>query len=469
MDDNKTNALALFVAAATHRWRVAVIAIVITTSAAIAYSRVHHPPLRAYATILVQSAPSADALITDMSIMWEVGSQLAVVEAVLNSQAVATQMLYELGDINDFSTEQEISWAMEDFSDRVHLINRSSGLVNIEFLAPTGEQAIEGLGMLIELFREEMLRPQEESLDASTQFIGDQLERLWGEIEAEAERLSEFRSENADMVPEVFQTNLDLYASTLGDLMATRIEAASSLGQVELARERLLAYNPDLQGLETSLNTARQELTSLESTYSSTHPLVIEARERVRSVERQLLDAEQSDSAIDIEELESLARRGRGGDLLADELLDYQAAIATAEGRSREVEELETQLDEMLETLRVYGENEQVLNQLTRTIEVKTDAYDRLLGQYQDAIISRELTLGEEARQVWVIEPPKLPPDTGQIGLQKALMGGLFAGFALAFFLIVALEFFDTSVRFQEEAAEISAVKHVITLPRLYE
>ena len=235
---------------------------------------------------------------------------------------------------------------------------------------------------------------------------------------------------------------------------------------MNIARERLLGFNPEIRGLRRTLERAERALERARESYAEDHPSLITAQDdyaRARTGYRAEGDGAEELTLNDIIDLAD-----RGGDAMQEEIEAYTGARDEMEGLRPQVELLAQQLEELWADLREYAGNDQILTQLMRDVEAKSSAYTRLYERYQDAIATQALSIQEEARQVWVIEEPMVPRGSGRVGLKKAGVAGIVLGLLLMFVVIVAAEFLDPSVRLPDEATSVAAgVPVILNMPHL--
>ncbi len=461
----------LLVDAAFLRWRLMAIALIACVCVAVAASFVYKRPYTASATLLVESNTTVSPVLSEMTMQLEVQNRIPVIGTVLRSRNTAERMLRALGEVDENTPDIELDWAVILFQERIDVWGGPGGMVYIHFRGSTREQCLYGLQLLIEIFLDEMLRPQRESLDASVEFLAEQLDRVRAEMEDQQSSISEFQSGSADYRPEVFAINLDLLRSTQTSVLQARAELAAAEQEAESAMLQLLAFDPAARELDRDIRTAQSNVDDLRSTYSDDHPLVRDARARLSELEAQrraMVTPEQPE--LTMEEFEAMIRRGdigRQGDVVAQELTAYRAATRRVDSLRDQITQYDQELREIGQRLASHAESEQRLAQLERELEVQSSQYSQLLDRYQDALVTRELTLQEEARQIMVIESPSVPPGSNRVALPIAAAAGAFAGLFLAIGVMLVAEFFDASIRTAEEAAQAAGLPVIGIVPKL--
>lgn len=153
--------------------------------------------------------------------------------------------------------------------------------------------------------------------------------------------------------------------------------------------------------------------------------------------------------------------------MIQEELSAYREALTEVEGLRQRVELMRSQIDDTLASLTTFAASAQTIANMQRDAEAKSTVYTRLMAQFEEAQVNRELTVHEEERQVWVIEQPdeQDPPERKKIGLKIALVGGVFAGLLLSFVAVAVGEFFEKTVRLASEAGHVANAPVIGVLP----
>jgi uncharacterized protein involved in exopolysaccharide biosynthesis len=445
---------------------------------AVLSSRCYQPPYEASARLLIQENRSVNPFLGDLMVDLQVENRFPVVANVLRSRTIAEEILRSLGEITPDSSPRQINSAVASFQDRMRIENTGGGVIGIQVRGSSPEQAYNRLERVMAALLEELLRPQRESLDGSVSFLEQQLGRMSRELSEAQNRIRVFKEQHAEELPEVFEGNLSRYLSTLAELQQAEADLGVAERQLTLSEAELAAYlvDPRLAELESELTQARNQRDALLASYTADHPRVIRAESRVRSLEEQLEERRRNPPSIDSLERQASARLDSEGgrrprlvadDLMTGELLTRRRVIGEVESLRYRISRLAVQRDELRETIRSYAGNEQALNELTRDVEAKSALYNDLAGRYQDAVLTRELTLQSEAGRVWIIEAPSMPVDDNRVSMTEAGIKGLLLALVLAGVLIFGLELLDRTLRATAEVEELTGLPTIAVLPRL--
>jgi uncharacterized protein involved in exopolysaccharide biosynthesis len=449
------------------RWRVMAVAVIVTPIIALGLNVQSVGLYTASATVLIQNSVVASPYLNELSARWEVNTRMPVVQTVVASRAVAENILTELGELSLNAGPAERQWMVKDFRQRVRVNAFPGGVIEMTFASPRPENARDGIQMLMDTVREEILRPQREALDAEVDFLVDQLERVALDIEEDETSVRSFREATSLSSPQMVLSNIELLGQLRREFEQTGSNLASSEQQLELARGRLQSYDPQRQDLNRRIDNARGSLSSLHRSYVSSHPEVIAAQERLNSlIARQ--DAEAgAENTLDINDFERLLQGGgrQNSEILNAEIAAYRTMISEVEGMRERAESLSVRVEQLDGTVGALSDSEERLDAMLATLDTRRSHYQRLLLQYEESIVSRELSMQDQERQVRVIGEPELPSRSDKPGNKIALLAGLFGGFLVGLCVVGVAEFIDRTVRVPREAEGIAGVPNIASLP----
>jgi len=460
----------MFIDAVLCRAHYIAVCLVICPTLALLFAFLSPSTYSASATVRIQSNVSLNALIDQGPVAdWVLNSRIPVVLEILNSRPVARAVLFELGEIGPDDSPQAVSFAIDQFHSQLRVFPLSGGLVQIQYTSRDPDKVVRCIRLLMQLLRESMVRPQVESLDASVEFLRQQLERIRVELQQGEQEMHDYLARSDSQRPEVYEAALEHYAGLLRNYSESQSDLVAAEQRLEIVRTRLATYDPRRADLDRQLAAARANVESLARTYTDDHPDVARARTRLAAVERERDEYVANPNSFEIADIERIMASRGGSEIVQTELNDYRTAVSEVEGLRQRVELVRSQIDDTLGSLSTFAESARIIGNMQRDTEAKASVYTRLMAQYEEAQVSRELTIHEEERQVWVLEQPdeQDPPERKKVGLKLALVGGVFAGIMLSFLFIVVGEFFDRTVRLAGEAGRIAGAPVIAVLPPL--
>jgi uncharacterized protein involved in exopolysaccharide biosynthesis len=167
--------------------------------------------------------------------------------------------------------------------------------LNISFDGPSpavAQQVAQALAMLYVQDSNDTRRAQ---ADAVVGFLAEEAQRLGSRISDLEQRLSEFKSDNLESLPELVAANRSLYDRTLGEVALTR-EAISSLEQRRIGLSTRLAGTPRDADLYTEtgrrvsnsderLRLLRAQYAQALTAYTDEHPEVLFFKREIEAME----------------------------------------------------------------------------------------------------------------------------------------------------------------------------------------
>lgn len=306
---------------------------------------------------------------------------------------------------------------------------------------------------LASLFIERSRKVQEERAEEVVEIFDTWRAQREAELREKERRIAAFREKHLFELPE-------REAATLQLLQAARQRLDQLESDLSLKRERLAAVAAEQRartpsseaagaspsGEATDPRTLREleeELASLRATYTEEHPLVRSKRRQVEDLRRRLASA----PAAPRDEA-SLAELPP--DLSSPELLRLQAEIRRLEGeKSRE----QANVDELRARLANMPRNQQELANLMRDYETLKKQYEADLARREEASRGRDLVASNRGEQFQIQDPAREPISPVRPRPEQIALLGLLVGLGAGIGLVALAEFFDVSVRSEEELA----------------
>ncbi len=476
-----------------YRWRLVVIPMIVLPLALLLLSDWLPKKYNASAQVLVQESMSVNPFLEDMQVPWRVNDRIPIMQAIIRSRMTLEKVLRELDEVDDTTSFTELDSKIVGLRKQIVVWGTAGGLVTIQCIGSNPDRIHTILKFVVDILIEAMLRPQKQSLEDASGFLEKQLVKVHAALIDIEQKIEEFKKENASELPEVFRANLDAYMSNQNALLAAATELRAARTRRVNLDQRLRVYNPIARELESSLIEARTRLGELRAVYTEEHPEIIALKEHIRQLraERKAANLQLKKGKLDLGSIESAARlqsgivvgqgatggsrsgssvEHRAADIVTSDLLEYKALSAEIASLKGAVSSLKAHGKETMESVRSFASTERVLNELVREQEVKQNTYTSLLEKYEEAKVTKALSMYDEDKQIVLIEAPRKP--TSPIGITGdlflvVLIGCLF-GMLFGISVIVVVEFFSKSIRSVAELKAIVDFPVIGTLPRIY-
>ena len=376
---------------------------------------------------------------------------------------------------------------IEVVSDRSRRRDRGTEAFMISFVHESPTLAMLTASRLASLFIDENLKTREQQAVGTSEFLDSQLQDTKVKLEAQEERLKQYKLQFMGELPQELQCNLSVLTrlQEQSKTNADGIRAAgdrkvfleAQLGLIERSvqsvvredgRVETVSGADPLQAVATELTLRRARLADLSAKYTDKYPEVVRLRREVEQLEANIAEMRRAGGAPDNgSAVKPLALRPlpvmQGRDAEEARRLKAQVMATDAEIAALKAEkgEIQRQIAHIQAKVDRSPRREQELISLTRDYQNLKASYDELLKKKLDADISQNLEKRQKGEQFQVIDPANMPtkpfsPDRKKIfGIAFLLACGLALGGP------IGLEMADPALRGPRD------FKHFFDLPVL--
>jgi succinoglycan biosynthesis transport protein ExoP len=337
---------------------------------------------------------------------------------------------------------------------------------NVSFTAPTAVLAAKVSNRLASLFIEENLKVREQQVLGTADFFDRQLEKGKQDLDEKAQKLAQLRAHYATQLPE--SQNLHLQALSSAQLeLREETDAVSRAQNQKAYLQSLVASSPSVvdldntgstanTGLEEQLERLQGEMDQLRTRYGPSYPDVLSKAADIESVKQKITELEKQGKAP--------ATSGKHNPAVEGQITQVDEEMRRHQSRQAELESLIKFHEAAIQS--IPGAQEQ-LTAATNDLAVTSDRYKRL----EDRKFGADMFSDVEARQQgerFVLLDPAQPPEHPSFPNRPLIDGiGAGAGLAIALFLVVMLEIFDSTVKTERELRERLKAPVLGEIPRL--
>jgi polysaccharide chain length determinant protein (PEP-CTERM system associated) len=335
---------------------------------------------------------------------------------------------------------------------------------------------------LASLFIEENLRDREVLAEGTNQFLEAQLEDARTRLIDQERKLADYRLRHGTEMPDHLESNLQaqhnaemqiqalLNALTVDrDRRRVLERQIAELSSPQLGEEPIVVARPQPEGTAPTaveqLAAAKANLADLLLRLTPEHPDVIRSRRLISELEVKA-GAELPTPPGETPRVTSPVERLR---------LNRLAELRTdLENLNRDIARKEDQEARLRTTVATYQERVQAvplreteLAELTRDYNTINQLYQSLLQRHESAKISANLERRQQGEQFKVIEPAHLPERPYSPNRKRLNAIGAALGLALGLGLAALLEYFDTSMRNEEDVLIALALPVLALVPHV--
>jgi uncharacterized protein involved in exopolysaccharide biosynthesis len=384
--------------------------------------------------------------------------------------------------------------------------------ISFEYAFPEIAQKV--TAELAELYIQENTRSRSEQVQATIEFLENDIDRNRLEVERTGQALTEFREEHAGNLPNLENYHLQLAERTErqidqvdDELRTVRDRKIELEGQLRTIEPYAPAYDQDgnpIIGSGERLSELRRERLRLLSLYSPEHPDIVriereiealsgssggqasvyELQEQADIARSELLAARQrySDDHPDVRqktrELETLenqlarARRQpvsvRTANPQAQQLQELiNAAASDIRSLNNRRAELVTKLEETETKLAGLPAIAREFNQLTLNNQQALDRFDEVLQQLDEAKMAERLESGGRGQRLVLIGEPQIPAEPYQPIRTAILILVVVLGIGGGIILATVIDTLDNTVKSSREILAITGAPALAVIPFL--
>ena len=355
------------------------------------------------------------------------------------------------------------------------------------------------------LFLDEDVRARTTGASNTTEFFERETARMRTAVADMESRVSKYKAENGDSLPEHLNMHLNMLERARGDLTT----AKSSITQLEEERRfletQLISGSAGDNSMSQELAQLESELARLRATYRDNYPEVVAKREEIASIRQRMApsaEIKRLREALTARDDElTLAERATPPD--PEAITAAEAAVETArealsariteetrkgttdiagvqiEGRiavidnrirmlTKQADTTEAQIISLEQRISRTPEVERGLSALTRDYENMFKEYQDVLAKQQDAQLAENLEENQQAEKFSILEPalrPEKPssPDRPKL-IVMAIFGALGLGAASAF----GFEMLEARIRGRSHIANLLDGQPIAVIPYIH-
>lgn len=425
-----------------------------------------------------------------------VADRLATIQQQVMSRTRLMLVMEELGlfpEARAAKSPEEVIEGMrkrieiEVVSDKGRRRDQGTEAFSVSFLHEDPRLAMLTASRLASLFIDENLKSREQQAIGTSEFLDSQLNETKERLEAQEERIKQYKLRFMGELPQELQTNLtvltrlqDQYKTNADGIRAAedrKVFLEAQLSMLERAMQSVvrddgsvdaLPGQDPLQAVMAELTLKRARLADLSARYTERYPEVTRMRREVELLEEKLDRIRTSPPAV--EKQGEPAKRGQAAapafsSREMEEIRRLTAQISATDAEivslKRERENVQRNIADFQARVERSPRREQEMISLTRDYENQKQSYNDLLKKKLDADISQNLEKRQKGEQFQIIDPANFPEKPFKPDRKKAFGIAFLLACALGFGGPVGLEMADPTLRTPKE------FKHFFDLPVL--
>ena len=313
--------------------------------------------------------------------------------------------------------------------------------------------------VLASLFLEENLKVRERQTRETYDFLELETARVREEMQRIDAKLSRFKEEHINELPELLQMNIQALENTERNIERL-LEQTRSLREREGYLESQLAtLSPFMENRDRDrLNELRVQLVYLETRFTDAYPDVIKTREEIGALEKKLAaEGDPQDQALERPDNPAYVT-------LQSQLASTRADIESVKRQEKDFREKADLYRRRIENTPRVEEAYSALMAERASTQMK---FNDLLQKTMEAKVAQGLEKEQKGERFTLIDPARLPEKPFKPNRMAIIIVGVVLGLAAGGGLVALREMSDKTVRKPDELALAADLPLLGTLPEI--
>ncbi|MEO1137115.1 MAG: hypothetical protein AAFW68_11005 [Pseudomonadota bacterium] len=355
------------------------------------------------------------------------------------------------------------------------------------------------------LFLDEDVRARTAGASNTTEFFERESTRLRNAVADMEARVSKYKADNANALPEHLNMHLNMLDRSRNDLANAQAGIAQLEEERRFLETQLISGTVGDNSLTAELTRLESELARLRATYRDNYPEVVAKREEIASIRSRLAPSTQitnlRQDLTDAEDALTAAERATPED--PEAVAAAEAAVETArealsariteesrrgssditgvqlEGRIAVIENRIRMLTKRSDTAREQiadletriartPEVERGISGLTRDYENLFSEYQDVLAKAQDAQLAENLEQNQQAEKFSILEPALEPDEPSSPNRPQLIFMALFAALGLGGVTALGVELLQARLRGRTHVASLIDGQPIAVIPYIH-
>ncbi len=413
---------------------------------------------------LLREAPQIPVSRIPTTVQTGAAEQLEIIEQRLMTRSNLIDIANRF-DVFPDSGSLEPDTIVANMREATRIIRRSGGLngatmMAISFKGRSPQVVADVVNEYVTLVLQENSRFRVSRAENTLEFFQQEVERLSVDLSRKSIEIAEFKTENAEALPQdrAFRVALE---SRLQD----RIEDLRN--DLDLARRHLnnlqLRFSAESEETQKEDELARQllilnaEIERLRETYTDNNPRIIRLQNRIDQLEVVVAAESSLPETTDAT-----------GNLSEDQALReiaLQEATTRIASLEEQIEKTNVNLAETRRSISHTTTNSFVLEELERELARIQTRYDEAVTNLNAAQVSERVEATAQGQRMNVVENasvPQIPSDPNRLAISAA---GIILGLALAVGYFLLLETLNRTIRRPSELTDLDSTIPIATIP----
>jgi len=451
------------------RKRVFLVLLILTPILSMFLSLLIKPSYMSSTTILLGKEDILNPLVRyETAVAMTDYNRLGSFQKIIYSRPLIEDTIHKLGLDKGCKTDQQIEGLVNDIRANIHVIGLAVDSFQVGCSARDPVMAKNLVETISRLFIEKSLAGSRREAMAAVDFIQKELDHYRDELERMEGALQDFRQANAETLQQLVGLGGQLH-----DYVTKELDAELELKQEQLNEkllaERLAGEKPMVvsQALfvqNTPYQRQYQELAlrmgNLLATRDKMHPEVQKLQREMDYIKALLESEKQKNEASETQQVRSPVFQE-----VSARLEDSRIKIKVVE---QKVAEFHRMADATRQKLLSVPQLEREQRRMEGEVKLTREISDNLRMKLEQARVSREVEIEQQANRFTIIDPPLVPLARYKPIRKNFVVAGLAGGICLGFMVVFMLEFADPRIVRSGDLTRRLGLPLIGALPKLY-
>lgn len=415
------------------------------------------------AKLLLESPQIPDSMIPT-TVQTGGAEQLEIIEQRLMTRSNLIDIANRFNVFPDIR-EKEPDTIVEDMRHATKILRRTGGLngatmMTISFEGRSPKVVADVVNEYVTLVLKENSKFRVSRAENTLEFFQQEVERLGADLSRKTIEIAQFKTENADALPQDRDFRVGLESRLQDRLQSYESEldrARQHLNNLQL-QFAATQKQPEENKLERQLLILKAEIERLRETYNEKNPRIIRLKNQIEQLETMIA----ASKSVEDPAIAEQATMSEDEVLREIALKEAQTRIETLESK---IKSTKVALNKTRESIALTTANAFQLEELERDLARIQSRYNDVVTNLNSAQLTERVEATAQGQRMTVIENaavPQIPSGPNRIRIAAI---GLFFGLALAVGYFVLLEFLNRTIRRPAELSEHFDTVPMATIP----
>jgi polysaccharide chain length determinant protein (PEP-CTERM system associated) len=326
-------------------------------------------------------------------------------------------------------------------------------------------------------FINEDLKGREAEAVDTTQFLDDQLSAMRERLKEFETRLGDYRKRYMGELPEQLDSNLRILDTLQQQLSEYEERLRDEKNRLALLEIEIKAQKESLaggamvseEGEALSLPQLKNQLYTLQSSYTDQHPDVIRLKAQIADMEAKIKSGQLNSSgganlntSLNEEQLIS------SSDVLGEQIRQRREIKTEIASLGEDIRKLKNEIRIYQQRIERTPKREEELMALNRDYKNIQESYNSLLNRKLEAEVAVNMEKKQKGEQFSILESAKVPTTPVSPNIKILFLLAVAVASGIGFGLIFLIDYFDTSLKDPNDFESDLGVSLLATIPKVY-